>query len=280
MRAFWSREPDSGRGNRDAVDIPAPATLERVPQPPPFRLKPAERVTHRVFRPRPDAAAGGQAHPATNVEQQRGHHQRQQPGQSGRADPRGGRRERAGDNRCRTARGGPAQSPGLLTARKARPEHPKQARSRLGRTASCLLRQLAPAHGESHRRRVQPRFGRRPVGAGRPCFCLAMATRLRAADRSRAASSSAGGHPMSRLRLARRGAAQQRRPHTIREWIAGRRSLGVREPLGSLSAECPRREDERARRARTHAALLHAKPRKVAEEPRPAALGESSVRAE
>ena len=68
--------------------------------------------------------------------------------------------------------------------------------------------------------------------------------------------------------------------YPVREWIAGHRSLGVREPLGSLSADCPRGEDERARKVRTPAAVLRAKPRKVPEEPRLAALGESSVRAE
>ena len=122
-RLGLDREREAGWGNRDAVDIAAPATRERVPQPPPLRLQPAEGSTHRVFGPSPDATAGGQAHPATSVEHQRDHHQRQHSRQGGRADACGGRRQRAGDDRCGAARAGPAQSPGLLTTRKAQPEH-------------------------------------------------------------------------------------------------------------------------------------------------------------
>ena len=80
MRALHSianATPD--RSDRDAVDIPASTPEERVPQPPSLRLQPAKGPTHRVLRPRPDAAASGQAHPATSVQHQRARHQRHSP---------------------------------------------------------------------------------------------------------------------------------------------------------------------------------------------------------
>ena len=111
--------------DRDAVDIPAPATRQRVPQPPPLRLQPAERSSNlRPQTARPTRLRAARPDPATSVEHQRGHHQRQPPGQRGSAGGRGDRSERGGRHRRRAACGGAAQAPGLLTAREARLEHP------------------------------------------------------------------------------------------------------------------------------------------------------------
>ncbi len=85
-----------------------------------------------------DAAAGGQAHPATSVQHQRGHHQRQQPGQGDCSHARGNRGQPGGHDRRCAARTGPAQAPGLLTAREAQLEHGPKLEPRLGLPRSAM----------------------------------------------------------------------------------------------------------------------------------------------
>jgi hypothetical protein len=118
-----NRKRHPGRGNRHTVDVPAPNKRERVPQPPPLRLQPAEHSSNLSLGPSADTAASGQARPPTSVQHHDRHHQRQQSRQRGSAGASGRRRQRAGRDGRHATRGSAAQAPGLLEAGEARDKH-------------------------------------------------------------------------------------------------------------------------------------------------------------
>ena len=172
-------EREAGRGNRDAVDIPGPAPRERVLHPPPLRLQPAEHPSDLTLGPSADTAASGQPSPATSVHRQSRHHDQQQSGQRRCSGAGSGYRQRTSGDRSRASCPGAAQTPSLLAARKARPEHPNKlaaasdtllAASSPGSTCSCRLRHRQHGATGVPLSRPAPAFSRpRPVAPTGRC---------------------------------------------------------------------------------------------------------------
>ena len=93
----WSRGRDPSRG---AVDIPAPARRERVPQPPPLRLQPAEHSSDLSLRLSADPAPSGQAQPAASIDHQPGRNEQEHTRHLESADACGTDRAGAGRQAC------------------------------------------------------------------------------------------------------------------------------------------------------------------------------------
>ena len=61
-------ERNSGGRDRQGVDVPPASPRQRVPQPPPFRLKMLERAPDLILRASTHAAAPGERYPVASVE--------------------------------------------------------------------------------------------------------------------------------------------------------------------------------------------------------------------
>jgi hypothetical protein len=123
MGAENDYEGDAGRGDRDAVDIAAPAIWKRMAQLPSLCRQGAQGPANRVLRACPDTAAACQADPTPGIDQQRDHDHDQGCRHLGGATGRGDEGERTGRQPRRATRGRSAQTPMLLTTRKAASGH-------------------------------------------------------------------------------------------------------------------------------------------------------------
>jgi hypothetical protein len=69
-RLDLDRERDARRRDRERVDVPTPPPAQRVPEPPPLRLKRREGSPNLVLRASTNAAALGEREPVASVEPQ------------------------------------------------------------------------------------------------------------------------------------------------------------------------------------------------------------------
>ena len=72
-----NREPDAGRRDRQRVDVPSSSPRQRVPQPPPLRLKRRKHTPDLVLGASSHAAALGERQPMPSVEPERNRSQQQ-----------------------------------------------------------------------------------------------------------------------------------------------------------------------------------------------------------
>ena len=114
-RLSLDRDHQSGRSERNRIDIATTAPSQRMPQPPALRLQRCERALDGVLRARPDPTPASEREPVARVQTQPDGREEQQPAERRRARARDHQPEQPGDDASQRRPSG-VREPAILLA--------------------------------------------------------------------------------------------------------------------------------------------------------------------